>query len=770
MTKVNLRSAYATWIQQDNPTKNWFGKTGYMSLYGKSGRANYGIVWFANPFPRSGGNVLRATLTLKTRKVTGRGSSQIIAQLCKQWSSHFGTVNWNTRPAGKLAQASLSKTNPLAEGTSWTFDVTGQMQAVANGEPFYGFILSTTSQHQILVQGNMSAALDPHLAVEFIESPFPPDDLAPSTGQAVGTPSPVLRMSYKDYVGGDVLSSLQVRCGTTEDTVSGSPFFDSGEVASTLPQLDLSQQPGWTPPAADTVVWWQARCKDSSGTWSGWSDPVSWQWHARPVVTLVQPEPSPSEQLGPELLTNGSFDSDVSGWSGDSGVSGLSGWARFGDGSPHSTPGFASTKASGATMTQTVAVTAGAHRLSVWSICPTTDVVTVSVTPAGGTAVSATVPLTSAPVAGKWAQTILNVTIPAGVTQATVAITHTSGAAWVSIDDVSLRAVTPGLPSFTDPTPPIKWKYTGDMPQTRWRASVSILKGSTWVVVDSSGMVVSDETDWTPKVGLAMAGRAKIIVDVFDDRAREATPGFPIYASASSEFEFQPVTTVEAAQSLEVVPDPAIPVVTIRWKRSEVPDRWDVYRDDMLLTRHEGLDFLVSGGQYEVRDMVCPGGPHRWTIFAIVNGKASKSSYIEETIDHPGIWLVDEETQERVWIQGDAAGHDINLEEENTVLKPLGGGSTVVVTNGLYGYGGTISGVLVDQPWMPATETAKLWRERLLKWRANPGHALRILIEDMDFRAAIYDVQVRGVHPFVGTRWSVTMSVHQTDDFMGGEK
>ncbi len=618
MTKVNLRSAYATWIQQDNPTKNWFGKTGYMSLYGRSGRANYGIVWFANPFPRSGGNVLRATLTLKTRKVTGSGSSQIIAQLCKQWSSHFGTVNWNTRPAGKLAQASLSKTNPLAEGTSWTFDVTEQMQAVANGEPFYGFVLATTSQHQILVQGNMSAALDPHLAVEFIESPFPPDDLAPSTGQAVGTPSPVLRMSYKDYVGGDVLSALQVRCGTTEDTVSGSPFFDSGEVASTLPQLDLSQQPGWTPPAADTVVWWQARCKDSSGTWSGWSDPVSWKHHSRPVVELLQPEPS---------------------------------------------------------------------------------------------------------------------------------------------DGV-----------FTDPTPPIQWKYTGDMPQTRWRASVSILKGSTWVVVDSSGMVVSDETDWTPKVGLAMAGRAKIIVDVFDDRAREATPGFPIYASASSEFEFQPVTTVEAAQSLEVVPDPAIPVVTIRWKRSEVPDRWDVYRDDMLLTRHEGLDFLVSGDQYEVRDMVCPGGPHRWTIFAIVNGKASKSSYIEETIDHPGIWLVDEETQERVWIQGDAAGHDINLEEENTVLKPLGGGSTVVVTNGLYGYGGTISGVLVDQPWMPATETAKLWRERLLKWRADPGHALRILIEDMDFRAAIYDVQVRGVHPFVGTRWSVTMSVHQTDDFMGGEK
>lgn len=757
MTKVNLRSAYATWIQQDNPTKNWFGKTGYMSLYGKSGRANYGIVWFANPFPRSGGNVLRATLTLKTRKVTGSGSSQIIAQLCKQWSSHFGTVNWNTRPAGKLAQASLSKTNPLAEGTSWTFDVTEQMQAVANGEPFYGFILSTTSQHQILVQGNMSAALDPHLAVEFIESPFPPDDLAPSTGQAVGTPSPVLRMSYKDYVGGDVLSALQVRCGTTEDTVSGSPFFDSGEVASTLPQLDLSQQPGWTPPAADTVVWWQARCKDSSGTWSGWSDPVSWQWHPRLSVSLVQPEPDAVDVVGPELLTNGTFESQLTGWT-------TTGTWSVASGSPDGAF-VVSSNAPGSTISQTITAS-GRLRLTYRAANTAPGVSRIVLTPNVGDPVEVTIPARES----GWSDlTTVDVTMPDGATSATYSIVYDSGSN-CRVDSLSARTVTAGQPTFSDPTPVIQWATSGDMPQTRWRASVSILKGSTWVVVDSSGMVVSDETDWTPKVGLAMAGRAKIIVDVFDDRAREATPGFPIYASASSEFEFQPVTTVEAAQSLEVVPDPSIPVVTIRWKRSEVPDRWDVYRDDMLLTRHEGLDFLVSGDQYEVRDMVCPGGPHRWTIFAIVNGKASKSSYIEETIDHPGIWLVDEETQERVWIQGDAAGHDINLEEENTVLKPLGGGSTVVVTNGLYGYGGTISGVLVDQPWMPATETAKLWRERLLKWRADPGHALRILIEDMDFRAAIYDVKVRGVHPFVGTRWSVTMSVHQTDDFMGGEK
>ncbi len=618
MTTTTLRAAYSTWVQQDHPTTNWFRKTGYLSLYGVAGRANMGIVWFAPPFPRTGANVVRGTLTLRTRAVKGTGASQITAQLADRWSSHFGTVNWNSRPAGKLAQASAQKANPLGDNTVWQFDVTGQMQAVAAGEPFYGFVLTTQSQHQILVQGNMSAALDPSLEIEWQTNPLPPTDLAPGTGQAVGSGSPVLRWAYRDYVGGDTLAACQVRFGTDQTTVHSAPFFDSGEVATVQPQMDLSQMSGWTAPAQDTVVWWQVRCKDSSGLWSGWSDPVSWQWHPLPAVTLLQPDP----------------------------------------------------------------------------------------------------------------------------TQATMP------------------------PTFADPTPPIQWGYSGDMPQARWRVSVQALRRGQWTTIATSGTVIGAETSWTPDKGLATAGLVKIIIDCFDNRARETTPGMPVYAATSGVFQFAPGPNVPVS-GLTANPDPVLPIVTLSWTRTEVPDRIDVYRDGALLSSHDGLDWLVSGNSYQMRDAVCPGGPHTWDVYSIVNGKSSPAATVTATVERPGTWLVDEDTQERVWIQGEAK-HDMTMPETTVTFQPIGARATVVVTSAQYGYEGTLTGQLVGQPWLPDTETPELWRDRLLAWKADPGHQLRMLTEELDLPVAISEVTVSSTHPWPGERWDVAFKFHQTGRFVFG--
>ncbi|VEI04100.1 Uncharacterised protein [Acidipropionibacterium jensenii] len=616
MTTTTLRAAYTTWLQQDHPTRNWFGKTGYMSLYGVSGRANMGLVWFGNPFPSAGANVVKATLTLRTRAVAGHGASQITAQLCAPWSNHFGTVTWNTRPAGKLAQASLHKPNPLATNQTWVFDVTAQMQAVASGEAFSGFVLTTKSEHQILVQGNMSHALDPSLSVEWQENPLPPTDLAPSTGQAVGTGSPVLRWSYRDYVGGDVLESAQVRTGTSETTVHTAPSWDSGEVATTVSQLDLSAQSGWKPPAKDTVVWWQVRCRDSSGVWSGWSDAVSWKWHPRPTVTLTQPDPAGS--------------------------------------------------------------------------------------------------------------------------------------------------------SFADPTPPIEWTYSGDMPQSRWAVSVDRLVGSRWVRVARSGVVAGADSRWTPTVGLAKAGTVRINVEVWDSRAREATPGMPISASVSQEFSFAPTKTVVAVSGLKVTPDPVLPSVALSWLRSEVPDRVDVYRDGKFLSSHPGLDWFRSGSSSSMRDAACPGGPHTWTVYAIVNGKSSKPATVTAKIKHRGTWIVDEDTGDRVCIVNDT-DHDMTMPETVTEFAPIGGRSKIRVTSAQYGFEGSLSGVLAPQIVMPSTETPKLWHDRLLAWKSVPGKELRLLIEDLGFTINLTDVSVTSVPGRAGELFNVSLKFHQVDDFIFGE-
>ncbi len=608
---TSLRVTWSTWVSQSAPTSNYFKKTGYLSVSNQSSHVKFAYLWFANPFPRTGANVLSAKLTLRTRKVTGSGTLNLGVDLATPYPVGIGLMNWNTRASAAGHKVSMTKSAPLAENAVWTFDVTDMMQTVGSGYGFNGFIISTTNTRDINIQGNMSAALDPVLEVEWTEAPLAPDQLAPSTGQACGTALPVLRWSFWDHAGATGMQSAHVQVAASEDGF-GSPLWDSGPLPLTETQLDLSGT-DCPAPAVDTLRWWRVRNQDSAGLWSAWSDPVSWQWHSRPQVTLVQPD--------------------------------------------------------------------------------------------GG--------------------------------------------------------------SFSDPTPVIAWKTSGDMPQSRWRASVSILDGSAWRVVASSGTVVSAETSWTPDTGLATAGTARIIVDVWDDHQREATPGMPIYASTSGEFTFQPSDTVEIPRDIELDAGGILPVAALRFTRSEVPDRWDIYRDGRLVTRHPGVDFLVEGDQYEVPDLLCPAGPHDWTVFAIVNGVACKSQMIRRSVDLPGTWIVDQATGDRVWVQGESK-HDMTMPETTSTFTPIGARSSVVITVTQLGYEGTLTGTLVDQPWLPDTETAALWRRRLLAWKATPGRPLWMVSDGLCFPAAISEVSVQSTHPWVGERWDVTLKFHQTGDFEFG--
>lgn len=624
MTAVTLRAQYSTWVQQDHPTANWFNRTGYLSLYGVSGRANMGIIWFANPVPRTGANVLRATLTLRTRAVAGTGASQMTAQLAAPWSNHFGTVTWNSRPAGKLAQVSLSKANPLPNNQVWSFDVTSQMQAIASGQQFSGFVLTTQSQHQILVQGNMSAALDPQLSVQWQENPFPPDNLAPSTGQAVGSGSPILRWAYRDYVGGDVLASCQVRFGTNDTTVHSAPLWDSGEVATTSPEMDLSAQSGWTPPAKDTLVWWQVRCRDSSGVWSGWSDAVSWKWHARPTVVLTQPDPS-------------------------------------------------------------------------------------------GT-------------------------------------------------------------SFSDPTPPIAWEFTGDMAQARWAVSVDQLIGSRWVRIARSGMVLGTDSSWTPTVGLAKAGTVRINVEVWDGRAREATPGMPTSSSVSQPFTFAPTKTVAAASGLLISPKTPLPYGDLAFLRNEAPDRIDVYLDGRLITSHPGLDFFVGGSAFRVPNLVQPNGTHTWTVYAIVNGKSSPAANLIVRESHPGTWLIDMDTRDAVCVIGGNKDIELTMPEDRTTLTPIGSSRRIDIIGAKRGYEATCKGLLTSLEG--TTIQAADQRAILASWAGDPGRDLRLLVADMFLPVQVNNVQFSNTVQQTGPKFSgdqgevmtASFDWHQTGEFpFGGD-
>lgn len=757
---TSLRVTWATWVSQSAPTSNYFRKTGYLSVNNQSSHYKFAYLWFANPFPRTGANVLSAKLTLRTRAISGSGTVNLGVDLATPYPVGIGLMNWNTRASAAGHKVSMTKSAPLAENAAWTFDVTEMMQTVGSGYGFNGFILSTTNTRDINIQGNMSAALDPVLEVEWTEAPLAPDQLAPSTGQACGVALPVLRWSFWDHAGATGMQSAQVQVAASEDGF-GSPLWDSGSLPLTETQLDLSGT-DCPAPAVDTLRWWRVRNQDSAGLWSAWSDPVSWQWHPRLSVTLVQPEPEPVDVAGPELLTNGGAEDGLTGWSGGEWYSAAT--------DHHSGSHFFTGAPDGGAMSQTVAVSAGRHTLSAWVGHPSTVTAQVTVTPNVGSPV--TVPLAASSDWGVWTQTTAEVTIPDGATSAVVSVS--SSGDWCRIDDLSLAPILADLPAFHDPTPVIAWQTSGDMPQSRWRASVSILDGSTWRVVAASGTVVSAETSWTPDVGLADAGTARIIVDVWDGRDREATPGTPIYASVSGDFTFQPSDDIEIPRNITLTDNAPLPSATLRFTRSEVPDRWDIYRDGKLLTRHPGLDFLVEGDQFQVTDALAPNGTHTWTIFAIVNGVACRSQTITAIIRHPGTWLCDEITGDKVCIVGGDKDLALSMPEDRTTLTPIGSKARVDIIAAQRGYEATHKGLLVGNP--ATGQTAEQQFMILMGWRGDPGRRLILLVSDMAFPVAVNNIQAWRTTQVTtpsfpgdpGHVVSVAFDWHQTGGFVFG--
>jgi hypothetical protein len=757
---TSLRVTWATWVSQSAPTSNYFKKTGYLAVNNQSSHYKFAYLWFANPFPRTGANVLSAKLTLRTRKVTGSGTVNLGVDLATPYPVGIGSMNWNTRASAAGHKVQMTKSAPLAENAAWTFDVTEMMQTVGSGYGFNGFIISTTNTRDINIQGNMSAALDPVLEVEWTEAPLAPDQLAPSTGQATGVALPVLRWSFWDHAGATGLGAAHVQVASAEDGF-GSPLWDSGSLPLTETQLDLSAT-DCPAPAADTLRWWRVRNQDSAGLWSAWSDPVSWQWHPRLSVELVQPEPDAVDVVGPELLTNGTFESQLTGWT-------TTGTWSVASGGPDGAF-VVSSNAPGSTISQTIPAS-GRLRLTYRAANTAPGVSRIVLTPNVGSPVEVTIPSR----ASGWSDlTTADVTLPDGATSAVYAVIYDSGSN-CRVDSLSARMVTAGQPTFSDPTPVIQWATSGDMPQSRWRASVSVLEGSAWRVVAASGTVVSAETSWTPDVGLADEGTVRIIVDVWDDRQREATPGVPIYASASGEFAFSPSDTIETPKNIQLIDLAPMPSVKLRFTRSEVPDRWDIYRDGKLLTRHPGLDFLVEGDRYEVTDALAPNGTHTWTIFAIVNGVACRSQAITAIIRHTGTWLCDEITGDKVCIVGGDKDLDLSMPEDRTTFTPIGSKARVDIIAAQRGYEATHKGLLVGNP--ATGKTAEEQFRILMGWRGDPGRRLILLVSDMAFPVAVNNIQGWRTTQVTTPRFpgdpghvvQVSFDWHQIGDFVFGE-
>lgn len=197
-------------------------------------------------------------------------------------------VTWDNRPAATTTD-SRSKTNSPA-GTWWSFDVTGDLQAIIAGtRKDYGWRLSTDSTVQQKIRTHRAATLRPYLELTYQVPSKVPTSLAPQGG-AVSVEAPVLTFTC-----GDDTTAVQVQVDPFSDGVA--PEFDSGEVAATAGVLDLADT-AYAGLADGDATTWRARAKSASG-WGAWSAWVSFSREDLETAALTSPIATPADGTPP---------------------------------------------------------------------------------------------------------------------------------------------------------------------------------------------------------------------------------------------------------------------------------------------------------------------------------------------------------------------------------------------------------------------------------------------------------------------------------------
>jgi hypothetical protein len=245
-----------------------------------NGSVSYGYIMIPRPFPL-GANIIAATLHLRMR---GSQSSTAVSvnRIGQSWAA--GKLNWNNRPSLTGSPVVVTQTN-AGTSTDWAFDVTTHMQSVANGSAWWGWRISTTATSvRKIVSANDSDDFRPTLEVEWSDAPDEPTDLKPVG--IIGIAKPTVAFDFTDVAGDQTLAAVQVQINPTNTFTS--PAFDSGTVASSVAELDLSTT-AYAGLSDGSTAYWRARVQDGAGLWSAWSDAVSITRHNKGTVTISNP-------------------------------------------------------------------------------------------------------------------------------------------------------------------------------------------------------------------------------------------------------------------------------------------------------------------------------------------------------------------------------------------------------------------------------------------------------------------------------------------------
>ncbi len=296
----------------------------------------------------------------------------------------------------------------------------------------------------------------------------------------------------------------------------------------------------------------------------------------------------------------------------------------------------------------------------------------------------------------------------------------------------------------TEWTPPFSWTFTG---QKDFQAALSHADRPDKVLHDS-GWVTSTAVSYTPPPGILTREGTNYVLEVRTRDAvdREATPGDPAFVRATRQFTFAESAVPAPVTGLTVTQHSVYPDMLADFTRTTAPDSFTLLRKidtDPYEVVEDGIvpsDVLVSGTSYQIRDRTArPNCPLTYKVQAVVNNAASTGNPTGSiTLVQEGIWLTDLDQDIRVHIAGDE-GVDLLLGESSAVYTPPAGGQVVLVSQGLRGYQGTVSGFLVPLGGVAAAT----WEARLRLIRERPEALVRLSLGDINLRGWIQNVTVR---------------------------
>ncbi len=284
---IPVKQASDSWVNENRPNKRYGSKV-RLYLSATASNQKQAFIYFSKPWP-FGARIISAKLRVYAGDDLS-GSTTLTCQRVTEKKWDQDTIKWSNRPGVSGVSATAAKTGIIA-GDMLEFDVTAQVQAVANGGPWYGFRITTNRSVDWYLHSAQAGkgAYRPQLVVQWSEAPDQPTNLQPSGGRAVSLAKPVVSCDYNDRTGDNAIDAMKVQTGASEAAVeAGTPAWDSGWQTVTTPSLDLSTTtfPG---ASAVTPTYWRCFVRDEDGNESVASDVESFILTAKATVTMTSP-------------------------------------------------------------------------------------------------------------------------------------------------------------------------------------------------------------------------------------------------------------------------------------------------------------------------------------------------------------------------------------------------------------------------------------------------------------------------------------------------